>query len=143
MQVTSKKQLHILGGYTWLSCGGHVLNLVAQAGFDTAGTKKIITGCKSFVTFFKKIITAANELHSQQTRMNHKVLSLIQECCTRWWSILDMICRILEIKDPLNATLGQKIKTDLILSASDAEKLQAVAMLMGIFQTYSTMLSGQ
>ena len=75
--------------------------------------------------------------------MNHKVLSLIQECCTRWWSILDMICRILEIKDPLNATLGQKVKADLIISASDVEKLQAVAKLMGIFQTYSTMLGGQ
>ena len=54
-----------------------------------------------------------------------------------------MFCRILEIKDPLNAILGQKIKADLILSASDVEKLQAVAMLMGIFQAYSIMLGGQ
>ena len=49
-----KKATAYHGGYTWLSCGGHVLNLVAQAGFDTAGTKKIINKCKNIVTFIKK-----------------------------------------------------------------------------------------
>ena len=75
--------------------------------------------------------------------MNQKVLSLIQECCKRWWSILNMICRILDIKDPVNATLGQKGKAQLIQNTSDVEQLQAVAMLMGIFQAYSIMLGGQ
>ena len=38
---------------------------------------------------------------------------------------------------------AKKGKAELIISTSDLEKLQAVARLMGIFQTYSTMIDGQ
>ena len=54
-----------------------------------------------------------------------------------------MICRILDIKEPLNATLGQKNKAELVLSANDLERLQAVAKLMVKFKTFATMLGGE
>ena len=94
------------------------------------------------VTFLKKTTAAANAICIHQNRMNQKVLSLIQECSTRWWSILIMIYRILEIQEPLNAILGQKHKAGLILSPYDLERQQAVANLMARFQTFATMLGG-
>ena len=95
-----KKATSILGKFPWLSCGGHVLNLVASSAFDNVTVSTLITKCKNIVGFIKRSTNAANALCDQQRQMGYTELTVLQECCTRWWSILDMILRILEIKEP-------------------------------------------
>ena len=50
--------------------------------------------------------------------------------------------RILEIKQPLNVTLGMRHKPELVLGVTELNKLQAVVKLMRIFLKFSTILGG-
>ena len=68
--------------------------------------------------------------------MGYKELTVLQECTVRWWSKLDMIDRILEIKQPLNATLGLKIRPDLVLCQTEINNLQAIVNIMRKFENY-------
>ena len=50
-----KKAALILGKFPWLSCGGHVLNLVASDGFDKVdAVSRLVSKCKSIVGYIKR-----------------------------------------------------------------------------------------
>ena len=50
-----KKATSILGKFPWLSCGGHVLNLVASNGFyKVDAVSRLISKCKSIVGYIKR-----------------------------------------------------------------------------------------
>ena len=52
MLVTLKNATSILGKFPWLSCRGHVLNLVASDGFDKVDAdSKLVTKCKQTVGY--------------------------------------------------------------------------------------------
>ena len=58
-----KKATSTLGKFPWLSCGGHVLNLVASSAFEKVeAVNTLITKCKSIVRFIKRSTTASNAL---------------------------------------------------------------------------------
>ena len=73
MLVTLNKATSILGKFPWLSCGGHVLNLVASDGFDKVDAVcRLVTKSKQIVGYIKISTTASNALREQQRVMNEK-----------------------------------------------------------------------
>ena len=46
-------------------------------------------------------------------------LTVVQECPTRWWSMLRILQRILKLWGPITITIVQAEKKELMLSDSD------------------------
>ena len=89
MLVKWKKATSTLKKFPWLSCGGHVLNLVVSSVFEKVETvNTLIPKCKSIVSFIKRSSAASNALCDQRRTMGYKELTVLQECSVRWWSKL-------------------------------------------------------
>ncbi|CAG4959185.1 unnamed protein product [Parnassius apollo] len=61
----------------------------------------LLAKCKQIATHFNHSIIAQSELKGFQERLGLPLLSVIQECPTRWNSMFNMIQRLIEIKDAI------------------------------------------
>lgn len=85
-----------------IDCTIHKLQLCIRAALTVDDyISTLLAKCKQIATHFNHSLTAQNELHSFQQRLGLPLLSVIQECTTRWNSMFYMIERLIEIKDAI------------------------------------------
>lgn len=87
-----------------IPCFAHTINLIVQAGISKISN--LVVKVKSIVEYFKRSPQAYAKLQSTQKQMGVKELKLKQEMPTRWNSCLEMLERVLGVKDPLISTLA-------------------------------------
>ena len=121
-----KHALKDLGMYQWLGCGGHNLNLIALEGTKVPQVQTIIAQCKNIVNFLKKSTVAMYQLQKFQELDGLPPLSVIQECKTRWWSMLLMLQKILVLWSSIASTLVKVHKPEFFLSDTQIDQIKAI-----------------
>ena len=91
-----------LGGWPWLGCMGHNINLVIQHALKEPNVKELMDHLKKIAKFIRKSRKAKDFLKRCQAFHDMPILNVIQECCTRWNSALDMVKIIIKLKDIIN-----------------------------------------
>ena len=70
-------------------------------------------------------------------------LTVIQECPTRWWSMLKMLMRIVKLWTSLASTIVQAERPDLMLSEYDIIDIKGIIALLQPFKQISETLEGE
>lgn len=109
VSVTTDNAANITAGinltdYSRLPCLAHTLNTMVQKSLKTIeGLKQKV---KSIVEYFHKSSQAANKLKEMQKSLMKPSLKLINDVPTRWNSTYNMLERLCEVREPLEATMG-------------------------------------
>ncbi len=93
-------------GLTHICCFAHMLNLIVQSGVKTI--KTLQDKVKSIAEYFYRSSVAAERLLKlqQQIRPEHNAIKLKNDVVTRWNSTFDMLNRIYEIREPVQAAIA-------------------------------------
>ena len=70
-------------------------------------------------------------------------LTVLQECSTRWWSLLLMLERIKRIWGPLLQVIIKGDREELMLSETDLNNIEAMIGLLKPFKEISDTLEGE
>ena len=68
--------------------------------------------------------------------------TVLQECTTRWWSLLLMLQRIKRIWGPLVQAIIRGDKSELMLTDLDLDNIDAMIVLLKPFKEISDTLEG-
>ncbi|XP_047002906.1 zinc finger BED domain-containing protein 4-like [Schistocerca americana] len=115
-----------LGEWRSVSCFAHSLNLAVQEA--TKEISDILAQVKDIVEFFNRSTQDQKKLIATQQQMNLPVLELKQGVQTRWNSTVDMLQRIMKVKDAVIATLALLL-SDLTITESDWQIIGVVLLL--------------
>ena len=86
----------------------HHLNLICQIAFKRVqAAADLVKHCKRIVELMHKSTPANYSLVENQGALGMAKKKLVQENCTRWWSILAMFESLVENMIPLLGTLGE------------------------------------
>jgi hypothetical protein len=86
-------------------CVAHTLNLSIKEALNGNAMLKLVISCKALVAHFKHSALATYKLRQFQEQMGLPILKVKQAVDTRWNSVLLMMERLLEIKDPLSVAV--------------------------------------
>jgi hypothetical protein len=124
-------------------CQAHTLQLSITFATSAAGIDASLAKCRKIVGHFKHSPANTMELHAQQALAELDEESLIQDVSTRWNSILAMLDRLLKHKDAVLATLEQHNHKLSLPTASEWDKLSAMAKLLQPCKDASDFLGGE
>jgi hypothetical protein len=128
-----------------IHCGGHVLNVIMQKGFE--GLPTLFALSKSFATWIKSSSVNWATLKKHQAEENFAlqldqvIYTIIQEVGTRWNSFYLLLDRILLLKDPITKTLTEINPKEGKLSAEHFSAFQELVFLMAPFEKATRLLS--
>ena len=139
-----KHALNDLSGYDWLGCASHNLNLICKEAKKVHKVSVLIARCKNLVTHIKQSHTLMNLLRDALKEFDFlPSLTVLQECSTRWWSLLLMLERIKRIWVPLLQAIIKGDKQELMLSETDLKNIDAMIDLLKPFKEISDTLEGE
>ena len=139
-----KHALNDLSGYSWLGCASHNLNLICQEVTKVNEVSTLITKCKSLVSHIKQSHTLMNMLRVALKELDFiESLTVLQECTTRWWSLLLMLQRIKRIWGPLVQAIIRGDRSELMLTDLDLDNIDAMIVLLKPFKEISDTLEGE
>ena len=125
------KALETLGKYEWVGCAGYHTNLIAQAGFkNVQSATRIVRKCKKIVEHIKHSTNSTNMLITYQKQLELPLLKVLQENSKRWWAILIMLEKLLDIAYHVNAVLAYQGKTYLLINERDQNDMQLIVDLL-------------
>ena len=104
----SLRILHDDSGWASVNCAAHTLQLCVNEGLQIRSIAALLASGRKLVGHFKHSSKATAALAQKQKQMNMPVKRLIQDCPTRWNSSFYMLERILEIRWPISAVLGDE-----------------------------------
>lgn len=119
-----------LGEWRSIACFAHSLNRVVQQA--TTEITDVITQVKNIVEYFHRSTQGQKKLTATQQQMNLHVLKLKQDVKTRWNSTIDMLQRIVQVKDAVIATVALQ-RSDLSIKEQDWEIIEGVLPLLKPF----------
>jgi zinc finger BED domain-containing protein 1 (E3 SUMO-protein ligase ZBED1) len=128
-----------------MPCVAHMLQLAVHKALAESGVDNFLGKCRKIVGHFKHSPANNIELKHQQIRLKLKEQSLIQDVPTRWNSTLQMIERLLQNKEAVLATLGErshKHKLELP-TESQWEKLRVLQTLLEPSRYATELLGGE
>ena len=139
-----KHALKDLSGYCWLGCASHNLNLICQEITKINEVSTLINKCKNLVSHIKHSHNLMNILRvALKDSGFSESLTVLQECSTRWWSLLLMLLRIKRIWGPLVQAIIKGDKSELMLTKHDLENIDAMIDLLKPFKEISDTLEGE
>ena len=110
--VAAMKILEVDKGWTSLRCTAHCLQLCVNAGLSAdSKIEHMVAAAKKLVGHFKHSIVTSEALKQRQAQMGIEEKKLIQSCVTRWSSCYEMLTRLLEMRWPVSAVLGNETVT--------------------------------
>jgi hypothetical protein len=125
-------------------CVAHTLNLsIKEALNGNAMLKLLISKCKALVAHFKHSALATYKLRQSQEQMGLPVLKVKQAVDTRWNSVLLMMERLLEIKDPLSVAVYNLPSSPDTLDASHWVIIRDITKIMKPLELMTIELSGE
>lgn len=121
-----------------LHCFAHILNLIGQRSMaDTPQLSELIDKVKRIVTWFKRSVTASDEL-----RRSGVDLKLIQSVETRWNSTFYMLQRYLELSSSLNSIIHCHTSAPPSTTATENQILGEVMELLSPLEVATRDISG-
>merc|ERR1712215_60844 len=97
-----------------------------------------ITKCKSLVSHIKHSHTLMNMLRVALKEFDFiESLTVLQECTTKWWSLLLMLQRIKRIWGPIVQAIIKGDRRELMLTDLDLYKIAAMIVLLKPFKEIS------
>ena len=124
------KALSDLGGFPWIVCMAHTINLIVQAGLKEPTVTRLISHLKGIVTFCRQSTNAANQLKKYNRDNDLQNYRLIQEVEHRWNSALDMIERLIKIRNGLNSIMADLQKRDHLITPDDLSKMNKLVAVL-------------
>ncbi|XP_068146076.1 zinc finger BED domain-containing protein 4-like [Drosophila tropicalis] len=115
-----------------LPCFAHTLNLVVQDVLSNKNVKEVLTSAKRIVSFMKSSSIAKAKFKEEQGSSNP--LNLLQEVPTRWNSAFYMLERILEVREPLLATLLKSRGAPIPLSEDQFRVIKDICTVLRPFE---------
>ena len=104
--------LKIDKGLTSLCCTALCLQPCVNAGLSAdSKIEHMVAAAKKLVGHFKHSVVTSETLKQRQAQMGIEEKKLIQSCVTRWSSCYEMLTRLLEVRWPVSAVLGNKTVT--------------------------------
>ena len=98
---------------------------------------------KKITRFIKKSRKARRYMVQCQVFHEMPVLTVIQECCTRWNSALEMIKRVLRLKGVVNRMFVFLRKYDFLISNEHVQIMEEIVNCFEPFLQATLLLSGQ
>ena len=80
-----------LGNFQWVSCMGHILNLLVQEGLKEDSSQKHVTHCSALVRYINKSELARRHLKEYEAYFVMPDLSMIQSSNVRWNKVVDIL----------------------------------------------------
>eukprot|EP00102_Acyrthosiphon_pisum_P010151 XP_008178343.1 PREDICTED: zinc finger BED domain-containing protein 4-like [Acyrthosiphon pisum] len=125
-------------------CVAHTLNLsineVINRNLDIV---QILKKCRTIVRHFKHSSYANGKLREFQLQMNLPILKMKQDVVTRWNSSLIMIERLIDIKNPLSATMSSLPRAPNYLNACEWEIILDSIHILKPFEIMTAELLGE
>jgi len=130
-------------GLTHLFCFAHTLNLVVQNGVRVV--KQVQDKVKAIVEHFHRSSVACEKLLALQRQMrpDHNAVKLKNDVVTRWNSTYDMLRRISEIQEPVEAAitvLGKPVDT---LTTDEWLLIREAVTVLRPFEMVTTEISSE
>ena len=111
-----KHALNDLSDYEWLGCTSHNLNLICKEATKVPKVSALVARCKSLVTHIRQSNNLMNLLRMAMKEYDFlPSLTVVQECPTRWWSMLIMLQRVIRLWLPLLSVIIQANKPELVI----------------------------
>ena len=131
--------------FEYIGCFDHILQLTAKIFFDGPGVEEGMAQAREFVSHFSHSALQEESLLAFQRRQqggNGKVLKLLQDVTTRWWSTYTMLERLLELKPTL---LAMKLmeETTAELTPETWEVIRLGSIVLQPFKAVQLMMEGE
>ncbi len=139
-------------GWPRLGCMGHTLNLVVRGALKEPTLTLLIGKGRSLVSYFHHSPLATNYLEDKQkllvTDEVVRTYKLINDVPTRWNSTLDMLTRLTQLIQPLNAvahdpTIKIKDLRGLLYDHDELKIIEGLITTLGPFKKATEMLSSE
>lgn len=130
-----------LTGWKQVPCFAHTLNLIVQSSLETIA--ELQSKIKKIVEFFKRSTQASCKLKEMQTQLGKPILSLKQDCVTRWNSTFDMINRILEVKDSLMSVIAINFPNLPNIDNNDILIMEGITDILKVFKDVTIEMSSE
>ena len=132
------------GGLGWphAICFAHTLNLIVQNGIGAV--RPTVDKVKAIVQYFHRSTKASDKLKEQQKSSGKEELRLKQECPTRWNSMLFMLKRFIEMKEPVIITTMALLGSELPMpSPAEWEDMQTICDILKHYEDVTKELSAE
>ena len=129
------KALRDLGGFEWLGCAGHHLNLVVKEGFKKhLPAAKLLKKCKSIIQLAHKSLPLMYDIKKYQQELDLPIHMLLQELTTRWWSILGILDSLIKNRDPVFLALSKANKVQMMLGQEEISQVEEIIKMLKYFK---------
>ncbi|KAJ8966354.1 hypothetical protein NQ317_017007 [Molorchus minor] len=132
-----------LTGWKHVPCFAHTLNLIVQSALEINSIAQMQQKIKKIVTFFKHSPQACGKLTAMQLQLGKTVLSLKQDCVTRWNSTFDMFNRVLEVKESLMSVIAINYPENLNINNNDIIIIQGICDVLKLFKDVTEEMSSE
>ncbi|XP_040294327.1 E3 SUMO-protein ligase ZBED1-like [Bufo bufo] len=127
-----------------IPCFGHCLHLAVMASLDDDRCQAVIRKCRLIVSSFSSSWKLQLRLCEKQTEQNLPNRKIVGDCKTRWGSTYNMLSRIWDQKDLINAVLTENTQTGYLeLNWSDRNVLSECLSLLKEVSDLTDLLSGE
>ena len=131
--------------FEYMGCFDHLIQLSAKIFFDGPGVEEAMAQAWGFVAHFSPSALEEESLLAFQRRRqdgNGKVLKLLQDVTTRWWSTFTMLERLMELKPTLQAMKLME-ETSVELSPETWEIIRLGSIVLKPFKAVQLMMEGE
>ena len=132
-----------LGGYDWVGCMGHTVNLAIKKALELPDVNRIIGSAKSIVTFIRQSNNACQQMKESAKDQGFPTLQLIQDVETRWNSAKYMLERLLEMYPVVAAVLVNNDKVHLVPADNTKSNMKLICDFLSDFDSATQIISGE